>query len=92
MKRGDVAKSIQCYMHERNATQKEAVEHVRFLIREAWKEMNMAMAASSPFADDLVVAAAANSGRAAQFMYLDGDGNHSQLHQQIASMLFQPYA
>nr|QJX58305.1 monoterpene synthase 6 [Salvia officinalis] len=91
LKRGDVSKAIQCYMQDRNASEREAVEHVRFLIREAWKEMNTAMSAGSPFTDDLV-AAAANGGRAAQFMYLDGDGNHSQLHQHIASMLFQPYA
>ncbi|KAH6759072.1 hypothetical protein C2S51_019307 [Perilla frutescens var. frutescens] len=92
MKRGDVPKAIQLYMKERNATEIEAQEHVSFLIREAWKEMNTATAAADcPFTDDLVVAAA-NLGRAAQFMYLDGDGNHSQLHQRIACLLFEPYA
>nr|C0KWV7.2 RecName: Full=Linalool synthase Tps-5042L13, chloroplastic; Short=PfTps-5042L; Flags: Precursor [Perilla frutescens]ACN42013.2 linalool synthase [Perilla frutescens var. hirtella] len=92
MKRGDVPKAILLYMKERNATEIEAQEHVRFLIREAWKEMNTATAAADcPLTDDLV-AAAANLGRAAQFMYLDGDGNHSQLHQRIASLLFEPYA
>nr|AAX16075.1 linalool synthase [Perilla frutescens var. hirtella] len=92
MKRGDVPKTIELYMKERNATEIEAQEHVRFLIREAWKEMNTATAAADcPFTDDLV-AAAANLGRAAQFMYLDGDGNHSQLHQRIASLLFEQYA
>nr|C0KWV3.1 RecName: Full=Linalool synthase Tps-5031L19, chloroplastic; Short=PsTps-5031L; Flags: Precursor [Perilla frutescens var. hirtella]ACN42009.1 linalool synthase [Perilla frutescens var. hirtella] len=92
MKRGDVPKAIQLYMKERNATEIEAQEHVRFLIREAWKEMNTATAAvDCPFTDDLVTAAA-NLGRAAQFMYLDGDGNHSQLHQRIACLLFEPYA
>ncbi|XP_057787967.1 sabinene synthase 1, chloroplastic-like [Salvia miltiorrhiza] len=40
LKRGDVLKAVQCYMKERNASEKEAQEHVRFLIREAWKEMN----------------------------------------------------
>ncbi|XP_047963883.1 (+)-bornyl diphosphate synthase, chloroplastic-like isoform X2 [Salvia hispanica] len=87
MKRGDVAKSIQCYMKERNVSMEEAEEHVRFLIREAWKEMNTA--GGCPVRDDFVEAAA-NFGRAAQFMYLDGDGNHSKLHQRIASLLFQP--
>ncbi|KAL1533095.1 R-linalool synthase, chloroplastic-like isoform X5 [Salvia divinorum] len=42
MKRGDVAKSIQCYMKEKNTSVEEAEKHVRFLIREAWKEMNTA--------------------------------------------------
>ncbi|XP_042032318.1 R-linalool synthase, chloroplastic-like [Salvia splendens] len=65
MKRGDVAKSMQCYMKERNASMEEAEEHVRFVIREAWKEMNTA--GGCPVRDDFVEAAA-NFGRAAQFM------------------------
>nr|AIS39006.1 terpene synthase 1 [Salvia miltiorrhiza] len=89
MKRGDVAKSIQCYMKERNGSEKEAEEHVRFMIREVWKEMNTATATAAAPHD--LVETAANLGRAAQFMYLDGDGNHSKLHQRIASLLFHPY-
>ncbi|XP_047942439.1 (+)-bornyl diphosphate synthase, chloroplastic-like [Salvia hispanica] len=89
MKRGDVAKSIQCYMEKQNASEEEAEEHVRFLIREAWKEINTCMA-DYPTGDDLLQVIA-NTGRVAQFMYLDGDGYHSQLHQRIASMLFQQY-
>ncbi|KAH6798735.1 hypothetical protein C2S51_035219 [Perilla frutescens var. frutescens] len=89
IKRGDVAKAMQCYMKERNATEKEAEEHVRFLIREAWKEMNTA--ATCPFMEDFVAAAAANLARAAQFMYLDGDGNHLELQRRIQSLLFEPY-
>nr|QJX58304.1 monoterpene synthase 5 [Salvia officinalis] len=93
LKRGDVPKAVQCYMKDTNASEREAQEHVRFLIREAWKEMNTAMAAGSPFTDDLVIAAA-NGGRAAQFMYLEGDGygvQHSGIHQQIGGLLFEPY-
>nr|Q8H2B4.1 RecName: Full=R-linalool synthase, chloroplastic; Flags: Precursor [Mentha aquatica]AAL99381.1 linalool synthase [Mentha aquatica] len=90
MKRGDVAKSIQIYMKEQNATREEAEEHVRFMIREAWKEMNTTMAANSDLRGDVVMAAA-NLGRDAQFMYLDGDGNHSQLQHRIANLLFKPY-
>nr|Q2XSC5.1 RecName: Full=R-linalool synthase; Short=LaLINS [Lavandula angustifolia]ABB73045.1 linalool synthase [Lavandula angustifolia] len=92
MERGDVPKSVQLYMKETNATEEEAVEHVRFLNREAWKKMNTAEAAGdSPLVSD-VVAVAANLGRAAQFMYFDGDGNQSSLQQWIVSMLFEPYA
>ncbi|KAH6782477.1 hypothetical protein C2S51_007770 [Perilla frutescens var. frutescens] len=94
LKRGDVPKAIQCYMKDTNGTEKEAQEHVRFLIREAWKEMNTAAAAADcPFSDDLV-AAAANLGRTAQFIYVDGDGHgvqHSQIHQQMAGLMFEPY-
>nr|ABP01684.1 pinene synthase [Salvia rosmarinus] len=93
LKRGDVQKAIQCHMKDRNASEKEAQEHVMFLLREAWKEMNTAMADGYPFADELV-AAAANLGRVAQFMYLEGDGHgvqHSGIHQQMAGLLFEPY-
>ncbi|XP_057788855.1 sabinene synthase 1, chloroplastic-like [Salvia miltiorrhiza] len=92
-KRGDVPKAIQCYMKDTNASEKEAQEHLRFLIREAWKEMNTVTAAGCPFPADLV-GAAANIGRAAQFIYLEGDGHgvqHSEIHQQIGGLLFQPY-
>nr|QJX58301.1 monoterpene synthase 16 transcript variant 2 [Salvia pomifera] len=93
LKRGDVPKAIQCYMKDTNASERKAAEHVRFLIREAWKEMNTATAAGCPFSDDLV-AAAANLARAAQFIYLEGDGHgvqHSEIHKQIGGLLFEPY-
>lgn len=94
MKRGDVPKAVQCYMKERDATEKEAQEHVRFLIGESWKEMNTAMAAADcPFSDELV-AIAANFGRVGQFMYSGGDGyrvQHSKIHHHMAALLFQPY-
>ncbi|XP_022897579.1 terpene synthase 10-like [Olea europaea var. sylvestris] len=40
MKRGDVPKTIQCYMNETGASEDEAREHIRSLIRETWKKMN----------------------------------------------------
>nr|WBU15654.1 geraniol synthase [Elsholtzia winitiana] len=81
-KRGDVPKAIEICMKERNSTEEEAIEHVKFLIREAWKEMNTATtAADCPFMDDLNTVAA-NLGRAAQFVYLDGDG-HGMQHSKI---------
>nr|AGS42397.1 terpene synthase 4 [Thymus vulgaris] len=91
MKRGDVAKSIQIYMKEHGASREEAEERVRYEIREAWKEMNTIMAANSALRGDDLVMVAANLGRDAQFMYLDGDGNHSHLQHHIQNLLFQPY-
>nr|QEV81850.1 terpene synthase 11 [Prunella vulgaris] len=88
-KRGDVAKSVQCYMkEEKGSSEEEAEEHVRFLIREGWKKMNSV--GPCPFKDD-VVKVAANFGKAAQLMYLEGDGNHSQLQHRIQTLLFHPY-
>nr|ADK73617.1 terpene synthase 5 [Origanum vulgare] len=95
LKRGDVQKAVQCYMKDKNVTEKEAQEHVRYLIREAWKEMNTAMAEPDcPFSEELVTAAA-NLGRASQFIYLEGDGHgvqHSEIHKQMGGLLFETYA
>nr|WBU15652.1 geraniol synthase [Elsholtzia ciliata] len=81
-KRGDVPKAIEICMKERNATEEEAIEHVKFLIREAWKEMNTATAAADCPFTDVLNTVAANLGRAAQFVYLDGDG-HGMQHSKI---------
>ncbi|KAF2284340.1 hypothetical protein GH714_020875 [Hevea brasiliensis] len=40
LKRGDVPKSIQCYMHETGASEEKARDHIRVLISETWNEMN----------------------------------------------------
>ncbi|KAG6437970.1 hypothetical protein SASPL_102901 [Salvia splendens] len=94
LKRGDVQKAVQCYMNDTNASEKEAKEHVMSMLRESWKEMNTAMAAGHPF-EDILAESAANLGRVAQFMYLEGDGHgvqHSGIHKQIAGLLLEPYA
>ncbi|KAG6434616.1 hypothetical protein SASPL_106254 [Salvia splendens] len=94
LKRGDVQKAVQCYMNDTNASEKEAKEHVMSMLRELWKEMNTAMAAGHPF-EDILAESAANLGRVAQFMYLEGDGHgvqHSGIHKQIAGLLLDPYA
>nr|QFS22623.1 putative gamma-terpinene synthase [Thymus serpyllum] len=94
LKRGDVQKAIQCYMNDNNATEEEGTEHVKYLLREAWQEMNSAMAdPDCPLSEDLVFAAA-NLGRASQFIYLDGDGHgvqHSEIHNQMGGLIFEPY-
>nr|Q5SBP0.1 RecName: Full=Terpinolene synthase, chloroplastic; Flags: Precursor [Ocimum basilicum]AAV63792.1 terpinolene synthase [Ocimum basilicum] len=93
--RGDLAKAMQCYMKERNVSEEEARDHVRFLNREVSKQMNPARAADDcPFTDDFVVAAA-NLGRVADFMYVEGDGlglQYPAIHQHMAELLFHPYA
>nr|ADQ73632.1 monoterpene synthase-like protein [Lavandula angustifolia] len=58
LKRGDVPKAVQCYMKETNASESEAREHIKFLIREYWKKMNTVIATDCPFTDDFVVGAA----------------------------------
>ncbi|KAF3592962.1 hypothetical protein DY000_02025276 [Brassica cretica] len=38
--RGDVLKSVQCYMHETGASEKEARAHMQQMISDTWNEMN----------------------------------------------------
>ncbi|KAE8727371.1 putative terpene synthase 9 [Hibiscus syriacus] len=38
--RGDIAKSIECYMVEAGASREEAIKHVRSLLFHSWKKLN----------------------------------------------------
>uniref|UniRef100_Q9FUW5 (+)-4R-limonene synthase n=1 Tax=Schizonepeta tenuifolia TaxID=2849020 RepID=Q9FUW5_9LAMI len=93
--RGDVPKSIQCYMNDNNASEEEAREHVKGLIRVMWKKMNAErVSEDSPFCKDFI-RCCEDLGRMAQFMYHYGDGHgtqHAKIHQQITDCLFQPFA
>ncbi|KAK8559875.1 hypothetical protein V6N13_016608 [Hibiscus sabdariffa] len=76
LKRGDVPKSIQCYMHETGSSEAEAREYVKNLIDTTWKKMNeaylsMAHSTSSP----TFVQIALNVARMGQCMYQYGDGH-----------------
>ena len=72
LKRGDVPKSIQCYMHETGVTEDEARQHIKFLISETWKQMNEDSKANSLFSEKFVETAR-NLARMGQFMYQYGD-------------------
>ncbi|KAK8503376.1 hypothetical protein V6N12_034771 [Hibiscus sabdariffa] len=76
LKRGDVPKSIQCYMHETGSSEAEAREHIRKSIDTTWKRMNgeylsMAHSTSSP----MLIKIAFSMARMAQCMYQYGDGH-----------------
>ncbi|KAG2301601.1 hypothetical protein Bca52824_030252 [Brassica carinata] len=77
MARGDVLKSIQCYMHETGASEEEARAHVQQMISETWDEMNYVTqtANSSSSLSRGFVKAALNLGRMSQCMYQHGDGH-----------------
>ncbi|KAJ8640042.1 hypothetical protein MRB53_016736 [Persea americana] len=73
LKRGDVPKSIQCYMYESNASEADARKHIRGLIDETWKKMNKEYVNGclfpQPFADAVIGLA-----RRVETAYLKGDG------------------
>ncbi|XP_047978661.1 1,8-cineole synthase, chloroplastic-like [Salvia hispanica] len=93
VERGDVPKSVQCYMNEYNASEEEARKHVQSLIEETWKTMNKEMM-DSPFSV-YFAEVCANLSRMAQFIYQkesDGFGmQHSFVNKQLRSLLFEPY-
>ncbi|KAF8409457.1 hypothetical protein HHK36_005533 [Tetracentron sinense] len=92
LQRGDVPKSIQCYMNETGASEQEAREHIRVLIRDAWKKLNEDRVADSPF-HQTFIEAAVNLTRLAQCIYLHGDGHASQDREtkdRVLSLLVEP--
>lgn len=81
-------------MNETGCSFEEGREHVKFMLREVWKETNgeRLVAEKSPFALNFI-RSATDLGRQAQFMYLHGDGHgirNPQIEQRILSLLFHP--
>ncbi|KAF6154360.1 hypothetical protein GIB67_026816 [Kingdonia uniflora] len=74
LERGDVPKSIQCYMHDTGASEETAREHIQELIGKTWKKMNKECIAYSPFPQSFI-SAALGLARMAQCMYQYGDGH-----------------
>nr|G0Y7D2.1 RecName: Full=Alpha-thujene synthase, chloroplastic; AltName: Full=Terpene synthase 2; Short=LcTPS2; Flags: Precursor [Litsea cubeba]AEJ91555.1 alpha-thujene synthase [Litsea cubeba] len=72
--RGDVPKSIQCYMYEAGVSESVARDHIKYLIDEAWKKMNECLVYNTPFLQPLINAGL-NLARMAHCMYERGDGH-----------------
>ena len=92
MKRGDVPKSIQCYMHESGASEEEARQHIKFLIGETWKQMNQDRITNSSFCKAFIEIAT-NMGRMSQCMYQHGDGHgvpDRETKDRVLSLLINP--
>ncbi|KAF8364597.1 hypothetical protein HHK36_033432 [Tetracentron sinense] len=92
LERGDVPKSIQCYMHESGVSEETAREHIKHLIRDTMKKMNKDRVASSPFPQPFI-SAAVNATRTAQFMYQYGDGHgvpDQETKERVFSLLVEP--
>ncbi|KAK9993981.1 hypothetical protein SO802_023684 [Lithocarpus litseifolius] len=92
LKRGDVPKSIQCYMNETGASEKDAREYVKSLISTAWKKVNEERVASSPFCQTFIEIAL-NLARVSQVIYQYGDGfgvGERKTKDSILSLLIQP--
>ncbi|MFQ6641316.1 hypothetical protein Gotur_015499 [Gossypium turneri] len=73
LERGDVPKSIQCYMYESGASEEEAREHIWKLIDAEWKKMNKDQMTESLFSRKFFERAI-NHARVALMIYRKDDG------------------
>lgn len=92
LERGDVPKSIQCYMNDTGASENNAREHIRNLIDVTWKKLNKAEVENSIF-PQVFIERAKNLARMAQCMYQYGDGHgigHQVTKDRVMSLLIQP--
>nr|QWQ79604.1 TPS46 [Juglans sigillata] len=76
IERGDNPKSIQCYMNDTGASEKDAREFIRSLISATWKKVNEELGgtASSSFSETFIEIGM-NCARMSQCMYQHGDGH-----------------
>ncbi|PIM97305.1 Exo-alpha-bergamotene synthase [Handroanthus impetiginosus] len=91
IKKGDVPKSIQCYMHETSCSEEDAREYVKHLIDVTLKRMNKDILLENPVKD--FSATAMNLARIALCMYQFGDGfgvPHPETKKNLVSLIVKP--
>ncbi|XP_047957123.1 exo-alpha-bergamotene synthase-like [Salvia hispanica] len=91
MKRGDVPKSIQCYMKETGCSEEDARKHIKQLIDMALKRMNKEILMENPIKN--FGQTAMNVGRISLCVYQHGDGfglPHSETKKNLMSLVVQP--
>ncbi|OMO83635.1 hypothetical protein COLO4_22399 [Corchorus olitorius] len=75
LKRGDVPKSIQCYMHESGASEVEARHHIGELVDSTWKKINNHEPIADPsFFSETFLQIAVDLPRMVHCLYRHGDG------------------
>ncbi|KAF5450880.1 hypothetical protein F2P56_031196 [Juglans regia] len=92
LERGDVPKSIQCYMNDTGVSEEDAREYIRSLIRATWKKFNKERTVTSPFSETYIEVAM-NLARMAQCMYQYGDGHgsaESETKDRVLALLIHP--
>ncbi|XP_020591711.1 alpha-terpineol synthase, chloroplastic-like isoform X2 [Phalaenopsis equestris] len=92
LQRGDVPKSIQCYMMEANVSESVAREHMKYLIEKYWKLLNYEYLHNLNM-EECFKRHVLNFPRVTQFLYQNGDGYGkpgNDTKQQIMSVLINP--
>uniref|UniRef100_A0A0A0LMX2 Uncharacterized protein n=1 Tax=Cucumis sativus TaxID=3659 RepID=A0A0A0LMX2_CUCSA len=94
LERGDVPKSIQCYMNDTGASESNAREYIRHLIDETWKKLNKTEVENNySIFPRVFVERAKNLARMAQCMYQYGDGHgmgYQETKDRVMSLLIEP--
>ncbi|KAK8943548.1 hypothetical protein KSP40_PGU006412 [Platanthera guangdongensis] len=93
MQRGDVPKSIQCYMKEKNVSESVARDYIKYLIKKYWKLVNQELTINNsinlePFRRVIIYVP-----RMAQCMYQHGDGHgvpNLDTRDRVISLLIDP--
>ncbi|KAL3850141.1 hypothetical protein ACJIZ3_012023 [Penstemon smallii] len=91
MMKGDVAKSVQCYMHENDCSEEDARKYVNYLVGETWKKVNKESLMNRVYTKDFT-RAALNYVRIHQCMYQHGDGHGvpRESKDRILSLIMKP--
>ncbi|KAK9145111.1 hypothetical protein Sjap_005014 [Stephania japonica] len=90
--KGDVAKSIQCYMKETGVSEEVTREYIKHLIGEIWKKLNKERVDHSLFSKPFI-GTAVNLAQMAQCMYQYGDGHgdsDGHTKNEVLSLLVEP--
>ncbi|KAH0467953.1 hypothetical protein IEQ34_002986 [Dendrobium chrysotoxum] len=88
LQRGDVSKSIQCYMKENHVSELVAQECIRNIIRKYWKELNREWIKGSRYEETFKMVAI-NMPRAAHVMYLQSN-DVEEMKDNVSSLLLEP--
>nr|AZM65213.1 terpene synthase 3 [Santalum album] len=91
MRRGDTAKSIQCYMSEEGLSEKDARERVKDQVELSWKRLNEESGRTS--LPRSLIDMSVNMARAAHCIFRHGDGigtSHGYTRDVLISLIIEP--
>nr|BBO53758.1 putative (+)-epi-alpha-bisabolol synthase [Scoparia dulcis] len=91
LKRGDIPKSIQCYMHDTGCSEEDARSYIRNLMHSTWKSINKNVIMDHEYPKE-IISIAENFARFTQWFYECGDGHRNPIEfkEQMFALFFEP--
>ncbi|XP_028550893.1 terpene synthase 10-like isoform X1 [Dendrobium catenatum] len=95
LRRGDVSKSLQCYMKEKHVSELEAQKCMKSIINKCWKELNREWIKASRYEETFKMVAI-NLPRVAHLFYLQSNDenvvelNLEKMNDYVISLFFKP--